>query len=245
MINLAAGLGLALVVTLLFSMSLGVVLWASIPLGLVAGIILFIFLARKVQVELEAIMGRMQRDLQEQKFDRAVETLKSGLALKNRQFFIAGQIHSQIGSIYYVQGQKKYDIALEHLKQGFIKHYVGQGMMACIYYKRKDYDTMKEVMESGIKANKKEAVMYGLYAWLLYQLKDKEKAITVLQDGLKKLPKDERLQTNLTQLQNNKKMKMKVFGEMWTQFMLERPPRVQQEVPKHMQRQMRRRQMFR
>lgn len=245
MINLALSLLLAAIVSVIFIMGLDVVAWASIPLGIIAGFMLFIFLGRKVQMQLEAVMTKMQAELQQQKFDRAIATLKSGLVLKNRQFFVAAQLHSQIGSLYYLQGQKHYDEAMEHFKNGFPKHFVGQGMMACIYYKRKDYDNMRNTLEIGIRSNKKESLVYALFAYLLYQIKEKEEAIEVLQRGIKVLPNDERLLTNLTNLQNNKKMKMKVYGDIWMQFMLERPKRMQQEVPKHMQKQMRRKQMFR
>ena len=174
----------------------------------------------------------MQQHLQDQKFDRAIEVLKGGLVLGNRHFFVAGQLNSQIGMLYYLQ--KKNDQALEFFKKGFVKHYVGQGMMACVYYKRKDYENMNKAMEDAISSNKKESIVYSLYAYLLYQLKKKNEAIEVLQKGLKKLPDDERLKTNLTHLQNNKKMKMKVYGDLWIQFMLEKPPRIQQQMPSHM-----------
>ena len=59
----------------------------------------------------------------------------------------------------------------------------------------------------------------------------------------KKLPDDQRLQSNLALLQNNKRMKMKVYGELWVQFMLERAPRLQQAAPPHMR--MSRKAMFR
>jgi len=232
MINLSASLALAFVVAAAFIFGLEVSLWASIPLGLVSGFVLFLFLGKKIQSQLEALMGQMQQHLQDQKFDRAIDVLKGGLSLSNRHFFVGGQLNSQIGMLYYLQ--KKHDQALEYFKKGFVKHYVGQGMMACVYYKRKDYDNMKKAMDDAISANKKESIIYSLYAYLLYQLKEKDEAMEVLHKGLKKLPDDERLKTNLTQLQNNKKLKMKIYGDLWVQFMLERPPRIQQQMPSHM-----------
>ena len=40
--------------------------------------------------------------------------------------------------------------------------------------------------------------------------------------ALKKAGNDERLKTNLEALQNNKKMKMQVYGDVWYQFHLEK-----------------------
>jgi tetratricopeptide (TPR) repeat protein len=241
MINIAISIAVALLISLGFIFGLQVTAWVSVPMGVIVGVVAFIFLGRKIQEQLEGIMAQMQRDLTENKLDRAIETLKRGFVLKNRHIFVGSQLNSQIGMLYYIK--KEQEKALEHFKKGFVRHYIGQGMMAAIYYKRKDYDTMRKVMDDTLRANKKEAICYALYAYFLYQIKERDKAIEYLQKGLKKLPDDQRLQTNLTQLQNNKKMKMKVFGEVWTQFMLERPPRIQQQQPPHMR--MKRRAMFR
>ena len=233
MINIAISLGTAIVLTLLLAM-IHVHLAIGIPLGLLVGFALFIFLGRKVQERMEQLMAQMQKDIQAGKIDRAIDTLKSGYSLKHRHILVASQLNSQIGTLYFLK--KDHDKALEYLKKGFIKHYVGQGMMAVIYFKRKDYETMKKVLEATIQASKKESICYSLYAYLLYQLKQKDEAVAILQKGLKKLPEDEKLRVNLTQLQNNKKMKMKAYGDLWVQFMLERPPRIMQAPPRHMMR---------
>lgn len=240
MINLAICLALATLVTVSMSL-LDVSLFLGIPFGLVVAIAAFLFLSRRVQGKLEAIMMQMQKDIQANKLDRAIETLKKGYAFQNQQLFVKGQINAQIGMLYFLK--KDHEAALPYLQKGFVRHYIAQGMLAVIYYKRKDYEQMNKVMETTIKANSKESICYGLYAYLLYQTKQPEKAIKILQDGLKKMPNDQRLSSNLTLLQNNKRMKMKVYGEMWIQFMLERPPRMQQELPPHLR--MRRKAMFR
>ena len=232
MINLGISLAVFLFVAVGMSYGLGVAAFITIPFGLAIGVAVFIWLGRGVQTALEAIMAQMQKDIQSQKIDRAIETLKRGLIYKNRHIFVAGQINSQIGMLYYLK--KDHDRAMEYFKKGFFKHFIAQGMKAAIQYKRKDYDAMKKTLEKMVSYNKKESICYGLHAYFLYQLKEKDKAIEVLQQGLKKLPDDERIKANLTQLQNNKKMRMKLYGEMWTQFMLERPPRMVQEQPRHM-----------
>lgn len=230
MINLGWSLGLAALI------SVGLVFLdvhpaLAIPLGVVVGVVLFILLGRKVQEKLEAIMALVQKDIQAQKLDRAIETLKSGMHLKHKHLFIESQLNSQIGMLYYVK--KDHDQALAYLKKGFMKHYMGSCMMACIYYKRKEYDKMKETLVDTLKANKKESIVYSIYAYLLNQVKEREAAIKILQQGLKKLPNDEKITANLILLQNQKKMKMKAYGDIWLQFMLERPPRVMQGPPQH------------
>jgi len=61
-------------------------------------------------------------------------------------------------------------------------------------------------------------------------MKDRDKAIEVVNKGLAICQGDERLAAQRTCLQNNKPMKMKVYGEQWYQFMLERPI-IRQEPP--------------
>ena len=240
MLNIAYSLGLALVVAIGLYL-LQVHLAISIPIAIVGGFVLFIILGRKVQEALEGVLNQMQKDVQAGKLEKAIETLKRGFAFKNRHIFVESQLNSQIGVLYYLK--KDHDTALSYLKKGFLKHYLGQCMMAVIYYKRKDLDTMKKVMENTIQGNKKESICYGLYAYLLYQNKEKEKAIEILQAGMKKLPDDTKLSSNLSLLQNNKKLKMKVYGDIWVQFMLERPPRIMQTQAPHMR--MKRKAMFR
>ncbi len=241
MINIALGILTAIFVAVGMTLGLHVTAWISIPFGLICGFIIFFWQGRKVQAMMEELQTQMQKELQAQKIDRAIETLKQGFAFEKRHIFVGSQLHSLIGSLYYIK--KDHENALVHLQKGFFKNYMGQCMMGAIYHKRKDLENMKKVMDNTISTNKKESFCYGVYAWLLIQNKEKERAIEILQQGLKKLPDDEKLQTNLALLQNNKKLKMKVYGDIWVQLMLERPPRIMQEQPRHMR--MSRKAMFR
>ncbi len=240
MINIALAIA-ALAVTMLLFTLLQVSWFISLPIGIVIGFLVLMVLARRVQVKLEAIMQSMQKEIQSGKIDRAIEILKQAYAFKNQQLFVEGQINSQIGMLYYLK--KDHDKALEYLPQGFSKHFIAQCMYAVILYKRKNIEDMRKVMDLTVKRNSKESLVYGMYAYLLCQLKETDAAIAVLQQGRDKLPKDDRIAANLTNLQNGKKMKMKVYGDMWLQFMLERPPRIQQEPPQHLRQ--RRKAMFR
>lgn len=228
MLNLAWSLVAAVLVAVIFVL-LQVHVAISVPLGLVVGVVVFIFLGRRIQDRLETIMTAMQKEVANQKLDRAIAVLKKGFAFKKHHFFVEAQLNSQIGMLHYLK--KENDKAAEYLNKGFVKHYVGQCMLATIHYKKKEYEKMHKVMEETIKSNKKESFCYALYAYFLSQLKEREKAIEVIQRGLKVLPDDERLTANIILLQNQKKMKMKVYGDVWVQFMLERPPRVTQAHP--------------
>ena len=245
MINLAIAIVSAVLATLLLVMGLGVHIAISLPFGLILGVAIFFWMGRKMQVIMSDLQARMQKEIQAGKVDRAIDVLKSGMVHKNRHLFVAGQLNSLIGSLYYVKGKKEHDTALEYLKKGFFKNFMGHCMQGAIYYQRKDYDNMRKVMDQALSMNKKESFVYGMYAWLLYQIKEKDQAMAKLQAGLKKLPNDERLLSNLSLMQNNKKMKMKVYGEMWVQMMLERSPRMMQEPPRHTMGKFSRKQMFR
>jgi hypothetical protein len=63
-----------------------------------------------------------------------------------------------------------------------------------------------------------------VYAWCLLQNKDKDGALRVLARAVDENPKDAKLQGSLSQLQNDKRLKMKPYEPMWRQFGLETPP---------------------
>jgi tetratricopeptide (TPR) repeat protein len=224
MINLSISLALWVAVSAFFQFVLETRWFLSLPMGFIAGLIAIIFLGRQVQQQLESIMAQMQKQVQANKFDQAITTLQQGLKLKHRQFFVEAQINAQIGMLYYLK--KDFDKARPYLKKGFLKHYIAQGMLACIYFRQKDYAQMKEVMDSTVKANKKESLVYSLYAYLLHRIEEVEPAIDILKKGLRKLPNDDKMTTNLVLLQNNKKPKMRAYGDLWLQFMLEKPPKM-------------------
>lgn len=227
MINLLLGLGAAIALTLV-SKLLGISLWFAVPLGLVAGIGLFIWLGRKVQEELEKIFNRAGELLKKQQFDAAIAVMKEGYKLAPRQFMVKGSIDGQIGVVQYLR--KKNDDAEPLLKSASMQHYVAKAMLAILQWKRGEKKAARQTFELALKSGKKESLLYGTYAYMLNEMKDRDGAIQVLNRGLKICKNDERLLTNRSLLQNGKAMKMKVFGEQWYQFMLERPM-LRQEPP--------------
>lgn len=227
MIHLGLSLALAVVVTLLFKL-LRIPLWLGMPVGLIAGGALFIWLGRKVQTELEAVFTKAGDLLKKQQFDKAIEVMKQGYAYSRRQFLVKGTVDGQIGMVQYLR--KKNEEAEPLLRSASPQHYIAKAMLGVLEWKKGATATARKTFEAALKAGKKESLLYAVYAYVLVEMKDRTQAIEVLNRGLKVCKDDERLVTNRNLLQNNKPMKMKVYGEQWYQFLLERPI-IRQEPP--------------
>jgi len=226
-INLVWGLLLAFVVTLLLVL-LKVSLWLGIPLGLLAGFGLYFYVGRQTRTQLEEIFDRATEALKKQQFDAAIEIMKEGYKLAPKQFLVKGSIDGQIGVIQYVR--RKNDEAEPLLKSASLRHYIAKVMLGIIQWKRGEKQRAKTTFDLALKAGKKESLLYAVYAYVLNEMSERSAAIEVLNRGLKACDGDERLLTNRSLLQNNKAMKMKVYGEQWYQFMIERPI-LRQEPP--------------
>ena len=220
MINLLLSLGAAAVLVVLTKL-LGITPWIGVPMGLVAGVALFIYLGRKVQQELEKIFGRAGELLKKQKFDPAIAVMKEGYKYAAKQFMVKGSIDGQIGMVQYLR--QKNDEAEPLLRSASMQHYIAKAMLGILQWKRGEKKKARETFELALKTGKKESLLYAVYAYVLVEIGDRAKAIEVLNKGLNICKGDERLISNRTLLQNNKAMKMKVYGEQWYQFMLERP----------------------
>jgi len=179
-------------------------------------------LGRRINKAITQLMEGVSQDLKIGKMDRAIRTLEGGLKYGRYQFFIASQLKAQIGVIHYIQ--KDFNTAFPFLKKAFARHWIAQGMLAAIYMRRKDKAQMVKTFERALRYNPKEGLLWNLYAYCLLRTGDRAKAIQVLIKGSKKHPSDEQIQKNLIHLQNNKKMKMKNYGELWLQFHLEKMP---------------------
>jgi predicted Zn-dependent protease len=219
-VNLLLGLGLAIAVALVL-MLLKVTLWITLPLALVAGLALFIYLGRKVQAQLESIFNRAAELLKRQQFDRAIEVMKEGYRLAPRQFMVRSSIDGQIGVVQYLR--RKPQEAEPLLRSAGFQHYIAKAMLAILQWKRGERKEAKETFRLALKSGRKESLLYAVYAYVLVEMKERDRAVDVLNQGLRICKGDERLLVNRNNLQNNKPMKMKVYGEQWYQFMLERP----------------------
>ncbi|MBK7292439.1 MAG: hypothetical protein KA743_05730 [Geothrix sp.] len=227
MINLLLGLGAALAVILLSSL-LRISLWISLPLGLIAGAGLFIWQGRKVQQELEQIFTRAGELLKKQQFEKAIEVMQEGYKFSSRQFLVKGSIDGQIGVVQYLR--KKNDEAEPLLASASMQHYIAKAMLGILQWKRGEKKKARETFDLALKTGKKESLLYAVYAYVLVEMGERDRAIETLNRGLGICKGDERLITNRNLLQNGKALKMKVYGEQWYQFLLERPM-IRQEAP--------------
>lgn len=227
MINLLLALVAGIVLGLLLAL-LKVSLWVAIPVGLAASVALFIWLGRKVQTELEGIFARAGELMKKQKFDAAIEVMKEGYKFGPRQFLVKGSIDGQIGMVHYIR--QKPDLAEPLLKAAGMQHYIAKGMLGILQWKRGEKKAARLTFDLALKSGKKESILYAVYAYVLNEMGNRTEAIEVLNKGLKACANDERLLNNRNLLQNGKPLKMKVYGEQWYQFLIERPM-LRQEPP--------------
>jgi tetratricopeptide (TPR) repeat protein len=219
LISLAVGLAVGLAIR--FGTEFGWV--AAIAPGLVAATAAYLLLARRTWKRLEALFDAMQREVQAQKIDRAIQTLERGFVLAPWQFLVAAQLHSNIGILHYLR--RDFDAALPHLEKSFARNWIARGMLAVSRYRQRDLPGMRETFEGAVKAAKKEGVIWSVYAWVLEKEGQHQDAIAVLSRAVAANPSDEKLKGSLQALQNGKKLKLgQVYGEQWFQFHLEAPP---------------------
>jgi len=226
-INSAISLGVVVALTVLLSL-LRVSPWFGAPVGLVAGAAAFILIGKKVNEKLEAIFRQAGELLKRQQWEPAIKLMQKGYALAPWQFLVKGAINGQIGAVQYLRNKPSEAEPL--LKAAGMNQYVAKAMLAVLQWKRGETRLAKDTFALALKAGRKESIMYALYAYALNGMHDRNAAIEVINKGLKYCKDDERLLTNRSLLQNKKPMKMKVYGEQWYQFMLERPV-VRQEPP--------------
>lgn len=220
MYNIAISLGAAIVLFLAVTFGAGLRWEYSLLPALLVLVGSFYLLARYTMKKVMAIMETANRDLQGQRIEKAIRELQSALPLGKWQFFVEGQVNSQIGVIYYVK--RDFTNAFPYLEKSFVKNWVAMGMLGIVYMKRNKTAKMKETFEKAVRWSPKESLLWSLYAYCANEAGDASGARAILERGLKKLPGDEKLTSNLDALKEGKKMKMRSYGEMWLQFHLEK-----------------------
>jgi tetratricopeptide (TPR) repeat protein len=194
----------------------------ALPVALIAIMGINYLLGRRINKVITALMDQVSQDLKAGKMDRAVRTLEGGLKYGRYQFFVGSQIQSQIGVIHYIK--KDFNAAYPFLKKSFARNWMALGMLAIIYMRKKDKENMVKTFNRAVRYSSKEGLLWNLYAYCQLRIGDRTGAIQTLNKAAKKLPDEERIKANLINLQNNKKMKMKNYGELWLQFHLEKLP---------------------
>lgn len=223
MYNLIISLAIGVAVSLALALGTELGLAAAIFPGILAAAIAYFVLARRTWKQLEAIFGAMQRDVQSQKLEKAVQTLQGGFVLAPWQFLVAAQLHSNIGILLFLR--KDDEAALPHLEKSFSRNWIARGMLAVLRYRRRDLEGARKIFEDAVKSNKKEGVLWSAYAWILEKEGRHEEAIAVLGRAVAANGSDEKLKASLQALQNGKRLKLgKLYQEQWFQFRLEQPP---------------------
>jgi len=222
MINLAISVlsSIALALISYFAIGAGYA-WSAI-FAIALFLVLNFLLSKRIMNKVTDIMESSGKILQGGKFDIAIKGMEEALKYSKWMLMIDSQVRAQIGTVQYLK--KDFNSALPNLEKSSAKNWVAMGMLGVIYMRKKDFEKMKKVFEKGVKSNAKEPLMWNLYAYCLNKNGERDKAIDILNRAVKKVKDDERTASNLRALQNNAKMKMKSFGELWYQFHLETVP---------------------
>ena len=219
MYNLLISAGAAVSVLLILMFGFTLVWWGSLMIALLVFMGVFLLFSRITMKKVTVAMETAGKDLQGQRFEKAVRELKDALKYGKWQIYVEGQINAQIGMIYYMK--RDFSNAFPYLEKAFFKNWAAMGMLGICYMKRQKKDKMMATFEKALQWTSKESLFWNLYAYCLVECGETTKAKEVLEKGLKKLPGDTNIKDNLENLLQGKKMKMRHFGDMWYQFHLE------------------------
>lgn len=182
--------------------------------------LVYFFLSRWTMNKVMALVQSAQHDMQANRMERALDTLKSGFKYGKWQFYVKGQLNAQIGTLLYLN--KDFARALPYLEKGFVRHWVSMCMLAVSYMKRNNPAKMVTAFEKAAASSRKEPFVWNLYAFCQDKIGERDGAITILKKGIKKTGGDERLDASILALQQGKRMKMEAYGDLWYQFHLEK-----------------------
>jgi tetratricopeptide (TPR) repeat protein len=223
MFNLAISLAAGLLVGILVAVTTRLGAVAAIIPGTVVAVGAYLVLVRRTWKQLEALFDQVQKELQSQKVDRALQIMQSGFKLAPWQFLVAAQLHSNIGILHFVKGDQ--EAALPHLEKSFTRNWIARAMLGVVRYRSRDLAGMARVFDEAVKANKKEGLLWSVYAWILEKEGRHAEAVALLGRAVAANPSDEKLKASLQALQNDKKLKLgKLYAEQWFQFRLENVP---------------------
>jgi tetratricopeptide (TPR) repeat protein len=215
--------------------------WGAILPGLVVGGVVYFLLLRRTNALLQKEMQAVQALLMNKNIDGALQLLESTKQrFKKWVPLLASQLDGQIGSIHYLK--KDFEKARPYLENAFIRMWDAKLMLACLLSgevssgkkgekpMKADMKAVDELLERVAKYNTKQGLLYSTWAYLHWKAGDTKRAIEILARGKDALgDADAHLSANLLALQNDKKMKMKGYGEVWYTFHLEQHPLVMQQ----------------
>jgi hypothetical protein len=84
-----------------------------------------------------------------------------------------------------------------------------------------------DLLEKTVRFADKQGLLWSTWAWLHWTNGDTAKALSILARGKEKLGEgDQHIAANIAALQNDKKMKMKGYGDAWYSLHLEEHPAI-------------------
>ena len=219
MYNLLISAGAAVSVLLILLFGFKLVWWGSLLIALPVFLGVFLLFSRIIMKKVTTAIEIAGKDLQGQRFEKAIRELKDIMKYGKWQIYVEGQLNAQIGMIYYMK--RDFSNAFPYLEKAFFKNWAAMGMLAICYMKRQKKDKMIATFEKALQWTSKESLFWNLYAYCLVECDEPGKATEALEKGLKKMPGDDAHQGEPGEPAAGTKMKMRHFGDMWYQFHLE------------------------
>jgi tetratricopeptide (TPR) repeat protein len=194
----------------------------------------YFFLVRRINNMLQQQLAGLQPLLMNKNIDGALALLES-----LRQRFgkwvplLSSQLDGQIGSILFMK--KEFDKARPYLASAFVRMWDAKLMLAVLLSgqvskKTGDMNAVDALLDRVTRYTAKQGLLYSTWAYLHWKAGSTKKAIEILARGKGVLGEsDPHLLANLLALQNDKKMKMKGYGEVWYTFHLEQHPMLMQQ----------------
>jgi tetratricopeptide (TPR) repeat protein len=194
---------------------------SAVVLGVLGGVAAVVLLLRRGRKPIEAAMKEVEAHMKNQRFEKAIASLESMRPMARWQPGLGGSLDAQVGMIRYAH-MREFEAARPHLEKSHAKVWQAWAMLGAAHFKKERWDDMRAVFEKAVKRNKKEAMLWLTYGYCEWKRGNRDQAIAVLNRGLVNCPKDERLKTQLSGLQNGKKMKMPSTDPEWLALHLER-----------------------
>ncbi len=196
--------------------------WSLILPFLTVFLGVLVLAVRQVAKKVEPIIKGAEKHLMGGRRELALKALRDGLPLQKWHPLIGAQLRGQIGALQYDSGNL--DEAEAELSRASRWPWTVKALLGCLYFKKRDSERMAKAFETACKVGDKEPLAYTLYAWCLLAQSKKDEAVKVLERALKKVPGDQRLQTNLELAKEGKKLKTAPYGDKWARFNLDGGP---------------------
>src|SRR5690606_30659605 len=124
-----------------------------------------------------------------------------------------------VGAVYFMT--KAFDKARPFLEKAFVRQWDAKLMLAVLLSgqvgkAKGDMAAVDALLEKTARYTGKQGLLWSTWAWLWWKAGDSKKAVAILARGKAVLGEaDQNLVQNLQALQNDKKMKMKGYGDSW------------------------------